>query len=140
MNRELKELIGEKIKAVYLKDDCQTIVFEVEDGRALGYMAEGDCSSQSYFNDFGPVAVIGEGARVIEIKDRDVSNRNTDNDRDDVTEFYGHTIVTTKGYLDLVYRNESNGYYSGSLKYCGDDWNISSLGSSFKKLTEDLSN
>jgi hypothetical protein len=35
--------------------------------------------------------------------------------RQDDDRFYGIKLLTTGGYVDIVYRNSSNGYYGGEL-------------------------
>ena len=37
-------------------------------------------------------------------------------------EFYGAKIVTDKGDMIIDYRNESNGYYGGSIVWPGDGY------------------
>ena len=44
----------------------------------------------------------------------------TEEHREDVIQFYGFKVSTDKGVLVIDYRNESNGYYGGSLTWPGD--------------------
>lgn len=115
----LDALIGARIDAVMTNDDRNELVFVTNKG-LIGFDALGDCCSCSYFDTLGPLEAL-HGATVGAVKDVDLDDRNfrdndNDNDWGDLTQFYGHTIITNKGNVDLVYRNESNGYYGGWIE------------------------
>ncbi len=96
--------------------NVDTITFHCEDGDYV-FLADGDCCSQTTLQDpCGPT----EGL-ILEVKEPEWSKgRDTEDDDDfgDVTQYYKATLVIEgKGYLDIEYRNTSNGYYGGSLSF-----------------------
>lgn len=90
----------------------ETLTFECEDGPYV-FLADGDCCSQTYIDSVeGPTEGIILEVRQPEWGD---SERKVETD-DGCTQFYKATfVIEGKGFLDVTYRNESNGYYGGSL-------------------------
>lgn len=61
------------------------------------------------------------GGTVTAVEDLDMPNLDTgDEDKYDVTMYYGCKIKTTKGDCVIDYRNSSNGYYGGRLSWPND--------------------
>lgn len=110
---EQKDFIGKKIEAVFVSDDDQLLYLQTGPTEAIKFQAEGDCCSSSYFNDINGISVL-LGGTIAKIED--IANARDDirdSEWGDLTQFYGVKIVTDKGYCDIIYRNESNGYYGG---------------------------
>lgn len=73
--------------------------------------AYGDCCSNSWIesiNDFDLLV----GSTINRINDECYDSDNDDYNR---ILYIKYTFVTDKGYVDVEFRNESNGYYSGHL-------------------------
>ena len=114
-------LIGKTISAIYLSADKHAIRFDVEGGPIVA-LTDGDCCSVTWIENVeAPEAAVG--SPVLEANDIDMPQdvRPEDKDRE-VVAYYGFRIVTTKGTCTLDYRNESNGYYGGSLEWPGEGY------------------
>jgi len=122
MERELKDLVGKKINKVFINE--MFLKFETDGGNFV-YEVTGDCCSHSFFYDFYGVKNLLEGGKVTEVKE--VALHPTDlfvvPDVGDYTQVYGYAITTAPkenyyyGERTSVFsfRNESNGYYGGSI-------------------------
>lgn len=111
----MKNLIGEKVLAVYVAHEDQTeLVFQTDKGY-LGYVLDADCCSVSWFADIiGVQALIGQV--VTHAEDIELEGvMQDDRCRQDMDRFYGIKLTTGKGYVDIVFRNSSNGYYGGTI-------------------------
>lgn len=107
----MKELLGKIIKEIKFLEEGKFCLFEIADGTELKYEASGDCCSHSYFSDIIDKRIMlgAEVLQVIEKEERDVLPKK---DEDHVV-LYAYTIKTSKGYGDIEFRNDSNGYYGG---------------------------
>lgn len=115
------ELIGKVITAIYLADDKKAIRFDVEGGESIVAKTDGDCCSSSWIENVeGPEALIG--SPVLAAEAIDMPQRERDEDAYEVITYYGFKIETAKGSCVLDYRNESNGYYGGSLSWPSDGY------------------
>ena len=116
----MDELIGKKINELKINAAANLLVFFTDDGH-IAYEAIGDCCSGSWFNDLiGVDAILGE---VINAASRENEVRPTIGSSADgeCTQFDAHTLITQKGACQIIYRNESNGYYGGYCQlYYGD--------------------
>lgn len=127
----MKKLIGRTIKKVSInpKTDVLTIV---TNDKTFFYGVEGDCCSESYFYEiYGVDKIVGKEVKSVEELDLDV---------EDGTEGYGTTYpdsiqaygikisvedsmqeikdgvsVEVSNSMFIVFRNNSNGYYGGSI-------------------------
>jgi hypothetical protein len=112
----MEELIGKMVTAVWISPDAERLVFETDDGN-VAYRTYGDCCSYSYFNDIiGLDALIGQ--KVNSAEEIGLGDVETD-DSYDCIRAYGIKLTTNRGYVDVVFRNESNGYYGG---WCETDY------------------
>lgn len=85
-------------------------------GRELTFEVVGDCCSQSFFDadtklDLGDI--LGHTLRKIET----VMVGRVLGVGDNETKTYMTKLTTDRGNFTLAWRNESNGYYSGSLRF-----------------------
>jgi hypothetical protein len=90
-----------------------TITFHCDNGDYV-YVADGDCCSTTYIDTVeGPKA-----GRVLEVQEPEWNDPvRSSQTEDGETKFYKTTLVLEgQGHLDVEYRNESNGYYGGSLE------------------------
>lgn len=116
-------LIGKTIMAVYLAEDKLAFRFDVEGQEPIVVRCDADCCSQTWIEHVeNPEVLIG--APVFSVENIDLPDEQgahpEDAKRECVT-YYGLKITTTKGTCTLDYRNESNGYYGGSLSWPGED-------------------
>jgi hypothetical protein len=111
-------LVGKKVTAVYLAEDGGAIRFDIEGGDPIVAHADGDCCSRSWIEYVEtPENLLGT---VTAVEDIDLAKEGTwDKDGYEYVQFYGCKITTEKGSSLLDYRNESNGYYGGSLEWPG---------------------
>ncbi len=119
---DINPLVGKRVTAVWLADDQQAIKFDVEGAEPIIARADGDCCSHSWIESLdAPDALLGVVQSVDDLDMPDLGS--TAANAQDKTvgydpeciSFYGCKIVTDKGACVLDYRNESNGYYGGSL-------------------------
>jgi len=133
MKEPMKELIGKKITGLRINEDQSVLVFDTDQG-VIAYSTWSDCCSETWFADItGVSALIGGTVRTankMRMEDYNIDDGRTRQDRDKA---YGYLLTTDKGYTDIVFRNSSNGYYSGkiepldrampkNLKAIDDDW------------------
>lgn len=129
----MKELINLTIQGVFVNDDQSIIVFKTEK-HDVAYQAEADCCSESWFADItGFDAMIGSPIQSVE--DIELETVDDGRTRQEHDSFYGIKITTQKGVCDIVYRNSSNGYYSGWRTLMEEAPDTSN----FKEITEDWS-
>ena len=129
----MKELIGKKITGLRINEYQNVLVFDTDQG-AVGYETNGDCCSETWFADItGVSALIGGSVATVEEVSMDGYNVEDGRARQQYDEAYGYKLTTDKGYVDIVFRNSSNGYYGGSIdplrgeppegmESIGDDW------------------
>ncbi len=119
---QFDELIGNKILGIFRNDDRTALSFDTDGGR-IGYYADGDCCSSSWFEHFSGIeTLIGHTISEI-IEHEDVTLADDDplkGKETDVEAKYGWTFTTQRGRADLDMRNDSNGYYGGSVERTGD--------------------
>ena len=110
----MKELIGKKITGIFVNEYQSELIFNTDQG-LIGYYTLTDCCDETWFADIiGVSALLGgvvqssEEVPMVEISD----NRT----RQEIDKIYGIKIKTDKGYVDIIFRNSSNGYYNGSIE------------------------
>ena len=127
----MKELLGKKITRLFVDSEDQGAIMFVAGDEEIIYDAVGDCCSETWFADItGVDALIGGTISGVEIID--IGEVDDKRGRQEYDEAYGYKITTEKGYVDIVYRNSSNGYYGGWCEIVGshagkmeevtDDW------------------
>ncbi len=121
-----KDLVGERINSILLRDDNERIVFRTIDGREFHYYTSGDCCNTVWINHMTGVNILGEGntfdilrgALVTGSEDRGWSdNREDDEDAWNVVQDGFFVLLTDRGYIDFEVRNSHNGYYGGSFEF-----------------------
>lgn len=131
----MEELIGKVVVGLRVGEGEEYLVFDHPDGTHTTYETYGDCCSETWFAD-----IVGVDnllcATVMEVEYMDIDGDECDERcRQEYDEHYGVKLKTNKGYVDIVYRNSSNGYYGGSIDlYTGTLPNIQ-----FTQITDDWS-
>jgi len=132
----MEELLQKTIVKIELNENNDQIVFLTDSGdgiKRIAYHVEGDCCSVSWIYSLSGVKNL-LGQKVIEVIRKELPEPSESEQKGhDVLQDYGITLKTEKGYFDLVYRNESNGYYGGYLS-C-NTWSENFEG--MREITED---
>lgn len=111
-------LIGKKITAVYLAEDQHALKFDIENDEPMIVLVDAECCSHTWIEYIeNPENLLGI---VTKVEDLDMPQEFYDLEAYECISFYGCKIYTEKGSCLLDYRNESNGYYGGSLCWPGD--------------------
>lgn len=111
------QLIGKTIVEMKIADDNQALLFVTSEGENLVARVDAECCSQTWIESV-ELPALGLPFTISEV---DSLELNSDMDtRDGELQFYGAKIVTDKGDMVIDYRNESNGYYGGSINWPGD--------------------
>lgn len=120
-SRTGEELIGETVQALFMRPEGETLYFLTGNSEKeyIAFDVEGDCCSSSYFHEITGIDALlgGKVIRFNEINMPESLEKEYDAAYNpqykDVISFYGLSIVTDKGYCNIIFRNESNGYYGG---------------------------
>ena len=111
----MKELIGKKINSLRINNDQSVLVFDTDHG-AVAYAVCGDCCSESWFADIiGVNELLGGTVQTVDEVSMEGYNVEDGRTRQECDEAYGYKLTTNKGYIDIVFRNSSNGYYGGEI-------------------------
>lgn len=111
----MKELIGRTIRGIAIKPGEGILAFGTDEG-TLGYQAEGDCCSETWFAEILGVDALLD-AKVSAVEELELPTVLDGKSRQSEDLFYGIKLDTDKGTVKIVYRNSSNGYYGGSLSF-----------------------
>lgn len=110
-------LIGKRVTAVYIADDKEALKFDIEGGEPIVARVDADCCSQTWVETVEtPEHLLGT---VTAVENIDMPDLGSPSDYD-VIAYYGCKIHTEKGSCLIDYRNSSNGYYGGALRWPGD--------------------
>jgi len=112
-------LIGHTIKQIKIADDKKALLF-ITDKEEIIVKVDGDCCSSTWIENI-ELPVNGLSALVISTEDLHMPDLGSP-DKYDVIAYYGFKIMTDKGDIIIDYRNESNGYYGGSLHFPDDKY------------------
>lgn len=107
------QLEGRVITGVKIADDRKAILFQTADGDVIA-RADGDCCSDTWIEHV-ELPALGFPAIVSQVRDLDMPSSGSDE-----LALYGCGITTDRGEITIDFRNESNGYYGGSLRWPGD--------------------
>ena len=121
MSHDGEVLVGKILTGLKLAADRQAILFQTTDGD-LKVLVDADCCSYTWVEGI-ELPALGFPALVTKVEDLDMpesdkaSNFHSD---PEVLAFYGCKISTDRGEIVIDYRNDSNGYYGGSLSWPGE--------------------
>jgi hypothetical protein len=129
----MNELIGKKINEIWIdKAEQRYIQFKTNEGD-VSYYADGDCYSESWFNDIDGVEYLINHT-VLQVKEVRVCDRCVIEDsRQEIDEISTIVLVTEAGIVDIVFRNSGDGYYGGSCELVDNNSN-----SYWKKEIEEM--
>lgn len=113
MSDKENDLIGKTIVAIWLADDNGAIRFDTTDGDEIIARADGECCSKTWIESLDAPDVL-IGSPIISVEDIDMPDLGTPEECECLA-YYGCKITTAKGSCVIDYRNDSNGYYGGSL-------------------------
>lgn len=118
-------LVGKKLAAIQIASDREALRFICEDGEVIA-RCYGDCCSRTWVESVETTAMLP--AVVLSVDSLALPEFDGDKDPEirqewdggELIRFYGCKITTDRGHVIIDYRNESNGYYGGSLGWPGD--------------------
>ena len=124
-----KNLIGERINGIFLREDRERVIFRTVNGKEFRYHTSGDCCNSVWINHMTGVGALGEGntfdilrgALVTGAEDRGWTDNREGEHGFDVIQDGFFTLITDRGYIDFEVRNSHNGYYGGSVRYNKED-------------------
>lgn len=105
-------LIDKVISSIELTKDRKAIKFNTYEEEIIA-KADGDCCSDTWIETV-ELPALGFPAKVRAVEELSLSGNNEKNNYM-LIQHYGLKIITDKGEIIIDYRNESNGYYGGSL-------------------------
>lgn len=108
----INKLIGKTVTEIHINETNDMLYFKTSDS-VIKWEAFGDCCSHSWFND---ILIIPNliGHQVVSVEDLgDIESFEQDHD---LIQVYGYRIITANGFTEVIFRNESNGYYGGWLQ------------------------
>lgn len=111
-------LVGKTILAFELTNDRRAMRFTLADGEPVVVLCDAECCSETWVEHVS-LPARGFPATVLDAADIDMPDLGQMPDRD-VVAYYGLKVTTDKGEMVVDYRNDSNGYYGGSLTWPGE--------------------
>jgi hypothetical protein len=117
MSESQNPLVGKTIERIEMTSDKLALKFFITGGEPIVAKADADCCSNTWIEHIS-LPYKGFPCVVISAEDVEMPDQGAQPDRDVIC-YYGFKIQTDKGDMVIDYRNESNGYYGGSL--CWDD-------------------
>lgn len=108
-------MVGKTIAAVHLATDKMAIRFVLTDGQEVVAMTDGDCCSHSWVEHL-ELPALGFPAAVLAVEEIKMDQPEQPDEYGRIAA-YGCKLATDRGDLTIEYRNESNGYYGGSLEW-----------------------
>lgn len=110
-------LIGKTIEGVDIAEDRQALRFRIAGADPIIARVDAECCSYTWIENIENVEAL-TGRVVRNAEDIDMPDLGNMPDRD-VVAYYGFKIETDGGTCVIDYRNDSNGYYGGSLSWPG---------------------
>ena len=111
-------LIGKTLTGIKIADDKMALLFQTSTGD-IAVECDADCCSHTWVEHV-ELPAMGFPAVVTAVEDIDMPDLGDMPDCD-VVAYYGCKISTNKGEILIDYRNDSNGYYGGSLSWPGEN-------------------
>lgn len=116
-------LIGKTLTGMKIAVDRQALLFQTADGDLI-VNVDADCCSYTWVESV-ELPALGFPALVTAVEDLSLPDdtdkaASTFHENPEVLAFYGCKISTDRGEIVIDYRNDSNGYYGGSLTWPGE--------------------
>lgn len=118
---EKNPLIGKTLTGMKIAEDRQALLFQTTEGDIV-VGVDADCCSYTWVEHV-ELPALGFPALVTAVEDLDMPENpepSTFHKDPDSLQFYGCKITTDRGEIVIDYRNDSNGYYGGSLSWPGE--------------------
>lgn len=120
----MDELVGTTIEGVSISKDRRVVRFSLRGRAPMAFLAEADCCSASWVEEFDFTAITGGTVVRVDVKDvcgdgRLLATAYPDYQQE-VDAAYFYEIVTDRGSATLEMRNSSNGYYGGWMTLAED--------------------
>lgn len=112
-----KPLLGRRVVKYNVNSDNDQLILVFDDGSTETLQVEGDCLACSWIESLdSPDNLLGVITHVEDIEMPNLGDIGTDKHRNvKCVDYYGLKITTDKGSCVLDYRNDSNGYYGGTI-------------------------
>lgn len=111
------KLIGKVIKGIKIDPEGQSLEMEFTDETVALFDVEGDCCSHSWIESIDNEELRGAITNVQNIEMPDLGDIDGKRYQGvDHVRYYGLKITTDQGHCVIDYRNDSNGYYGGSIR------------------------
>lgn len=146
----MEQLIGKTINKLEVSENQLLLRFTDSEGVKYIYAATGDCCSETWWADISiskqwsadslPVEIYGEYAVKMPLWCEKSVNRDG-KCRQEFDKVYGHNLRTSRGSIEIIYRNSSNGYYGGDFEFV-ESYNSSyrdEIEGNWTNITEDWS-
>lgn len=114
------QLIGKNIVDVKVAADKEAMLFVTDDNQQLVVRVDADCCSHTWIESV-EMPALGLPFTIISCENLDMPDLG-DIPGCDFVQYYGAKIITDKGDMVIDYRNDSNGYYGGSIVWPGDNY------------------
>jgi hypothetical protein len=116
-------LVGKTLTGLKIAADRQALLFQTTEGD-IKVSVDADCCSYTWVEHI-ELPALGFPAIVTAVAELDLpepedKTSTFHNEYVDVLAFYGCKITTDRGEIVIDYRNDSNGYYGGSLSWPDD--------------------
>jgi hypothetical protein len=114
-------LIGKTVTGMKIAEDREALLFQTTEGDML-VRVDADCCSYTWVESV-ELPALGFPALVTAVEELEMpesATPSTFHKDPDVLAFYGCKISTDRGEIVIDYRNDSNGYYGGSLSWPGE--------------------
>jgi hypothetical protein len=113
-------LIGKTLTGMKIAADREAILFQTTEGEVV-VQVDADCCSYTW-GEHIELPALGFPAVVVSVADLEMpeGKPSTFHTDPDSLQFYGCKIATDRGEIVIDYRNDSNGYYGGSLSWPGE--------------------
>jgi hypothetical protein len=121
--KKVNPLIGKTLTGMKIAEDRQALLFQTSHGDIV-VNVYADCCSYTWVEHV-ELPALGFPALVTAVEDLDMPENSepstsTFHKDPDFLAFYGCKISTDRGEIVIDYRNDSNGYYGGSLSWPGE--------------------
>ena len=115
----MRRMIGATVTKIEIDKGREYFLRFTTDKGIFLYNTEGDCCSETWFYHLLGVDCL-LGHKIVSVQDTEPDDSHINDDgksRQEWDEIYGIKITSDIGYMDIEFRNSSNGYYGGHLEY-----------------------
>lgn len=106
-------LIGKHITGVFRSADNAWLRFTLDSENDICIYVDNECCSSSWFESINNADDLVDAYVSFILEKSNVAWPGCNEVEDKV---YGYMLATSKGFVDLIFLNSSNGYYGGSIR------------------------